>query len=243
MSTYDPKVWDCIVFYYGTERPPDTWMASFEPCQVIHEPGLAFGDWMKMISPTLVEKYNYTHVCVHINDVQYQHDVNPSDIIADMDYLGLDMASPNVIGSIWSSMCSDSVPVSWFEVGWLGTSTRPLGKYEKGSRVKFIEIQVTFFTSKAWSCWWEMVNQEINPYGWNYDQCFFRFCMEPEMGILGGYNAIHWGRYPEFVGGVQSTMAYSHFNLSSKEVYRGWLVEKFREKYQVDTTMEELCLG
>ncbi len=241
---YNPEKWDCIIFYYAQDKPPDPWILSFQPCGVIHEPGLSYGDWMEMITPDLVNSYNYTHICVHINDVQYQTGVNPSDIVQDMEYLGLDVASPNIIGSYWSSMCKDMVPIQWYEVGWLGNTplfTKPLSTTDKGSRVKFIEIQVTFFTSKAWSCWWEMMNPSLNPYGWNYDQCFFNFCMGPEMGILGRYTAIHWGKYPPFMGGVQSTMSSYHFNMSYKEIYRTWLVDKFLEIYGNEIEIDQLC--
>lgn len=257
ISTYNPLEWDCILFYYGKEPPSQAWITSLFQCTIIHKPGLAYGHWMQMITPELIKSFNYTHICVHINDVQYQIGTNPSNLVNDMQRLDLDVVSPNIIGSYWSSMCKDVVPVSWYEVGWLGIEntdwnavkfTKPISSMKnEGNLVQFIEIQVTVFTSKIWECWWDMLNPELNPYGWNYDQCFFEYCKGPKMGILREYTAIHWGKYPEFMGGISSTILVdsSNFNQSFKGLYRKWLFDqwKLKNRDENNLTVDGLCWG
>ena len=252
IAAYDPREWDCIIFYYALDAPPDAWSKSFLPCVVVHGPGLSFGDWMLRVTPAMVESSGYTHITIHINDVQYREGVDPASIVADMHALQLDVASPNVIGSVWPSMCRHAAPPTFYEMpGWLGEPgklIRPLGAFGEAWLVRFIEIQITTFTASAWACWWEMLNPGINPLGYEYDLCFFHFCMAPRMGILGDYTAVHWGKFPGFAGGVPTTNPPRKvWNDTMKEGYRGWLLEKWRDRRaaanEESSDRDGLCMG
>lgn len=237
IAAYNPRKWDCIVFYYGADPPSDGFRQSILPCVLVHKAGLAYGDWMLRVTPDMVERAGYTHITVHINDVQYRKGLDPASIVAEMQAQELEVASPNVVGSYWPSMCNKAAPAVIFgmpgHLSQQGKLVRPLLGANGGWLVRFIEIQVTTFTARAWSCWWEMLNPVANPVGYDYDLCFFRFCMAPRMAVLGdGFTAVHWGMYPSVMGGVPSTNnpLGKPWNHTTSVAYREWLVEKWERR-------------
>lgn len=243
VASYDPVDWDCIIFMYTQEPPTEVWTRSFPFCRITHEPGFRFGEFMQLITPQLVLERMYTHVTVHINDVQYRDGFNPSSIVALMQKLDLDVASPNIVGSSWPYMCREVLPIKVPSRGagstgdddsldTRGDDVVPPEQYlghGRGRLVQSIEIQATTFTAEAWACWHEILNPQLNPLGW-YDSCFYNYCSRPQkqrMAILN-YTAVHWGIFPSYRGGVESTQSDIQPDPEWGFKYGTWLFNKWK---------------
>lgn len=201
LAKYDPEEWTCVVLSY--ERPTAPAWDAFWPCETLHAPGARWTHLMRLVTPGFLSLEGYTHVSVHINDVQYGEHTDMGVFMSEMSRLGLQVASPNVVGSIYSTMA----PLG-MERLWPGRNTtealegfRP---WKGGALVHFIEVQATVFTARAWSCFWALLEPSINPHGWGHDLGFYRLCGRPRMGVLN-HLAVHWGSGWDGMGGLKST--------------------------------------
>lgn len=91
----------------------------------------------------------------------------------------LHVASPVVPGSGWQTMNTPG-PLH---------PARP-NDFLYGRLVTFIEIQLTAFDYKGWTCFWTMINTTVDTIGFGYDMCFYRLC-GLRMGMLDSFNATH----------------------------------------------------
>jgi len=53
-----------------------------------------------------------------------------------------------------------------------------------------IELYVTVFRPAAWTCFWDMLDLDLNEGGWGYDKCFSELC-RVNMAIFTRWNATH----------------------------------------------------
>ena len=239
---YPPDDWDCIIFVYnnitiGTGR-------RFGHCIVAYRPG-RWTHFMKLVTPEFVRANNYSYVSVHLNDVQWQQDFNISKYLQAMRKAGLAVSSPAVLGSPYlvmrPAMINDKK----------GVPTLRVPRSVIGWKTHFLEIQVTIFNSSAWSCFWNVVNPDLDPFGWGPGICFYNVCGQPPTGILP-FAAVHWGGGAHLIGGTASLQQSPSGKIPGlrKHIghYTAWLkgvtplrnLEQGQERCVIDGFIEEI---
>ena len=210
---------DCIVFTY---RPKTGVEELVYPCHIVHRENWTWSAFIQLITPQLVRSSKYDGVIVTFDDIHFGADFSFENFIRSMSRNRLDIASPNVHGSVWPSMK-------------LGLSTNPLfpelvdrNDSNSGFITNFAEIQLTAFSSESWSCFHRMLNPVLNPSGWFYDMCLWILCGNPRIGVLN-FAVQHMGVGDTLPNGIPTTFT-SFPGADEEKQWIDWANSKFSGK-------------
>lgn len=158
--------WDCVVYVYAPRSDIDFWGHAKEIrelgtyCRIVENPGKLVAENMKAFRPESIH-LNYQYVFLLLDDCRIcavPPCVELEKLITLMQHNELSLASPRVIGAL--SAKGQPFRDDLQRLAVPGTA---------GYLPLFIEMFVWMMTPLAYECLWELLQPQVNPYGWGYD--------------------------------------------------------------------------
>lgn len=177
----------CVMFYYS--MPSNDVRNIIESlCSMEEYVHGNFGEYVKSLSPSIVNFGGFTHVMLLLDDVELGSKFEFITMFDAMFRNDLSVVSPAILGAHQGAVTPRSSFSKKYHHGL---------RYKVGHFVDVIEIFATIFTLKAWKCFWDLVDPKINSSGWGYDLYLSDYCKNKfniqnfSLGVIDSVECTH----------------------------------------------------